>query len=128
ASSFHVDRFRADQVLYHSRKEANRFRCHSPRHLSIRLRLSASRFWNSARGSARPLPRSFAGGSCCGRSVRRVSILFQRRRRFVSTWTLYCLSTGCRPAALLHVALRRRGISRRIFLSGSRSIALRCCV
>ena len=50
ASSFLVDRFRADQVFYHARKEAYRFRRYSFRDLSIRIRLSASRFRNSKRG------------------------------------------------------------------------------
>jgi membrane protease YdiL (CAAX protease family) len=45
-----VDRFRADQVFYHARKEAYRFRHYSSRDLSIRFRLSASRFRNSKRG------------------------------------------------------------------------------
>ena len=39
ASSFVVDRFRADQVSYYTRKEACRFRRDTFRDFSIRLRL-----------------------------------------------------------------------------------------
>src|SRR4029453_627387 len=91
-SSFVVDRFPADQVLYHARKEAYRFRRDTLRDLSIRLRLSASRFRNSERGFTSASSQSFAGCSCCGRRFSGFPIFSQRRRRCFPTWTLYALS------------------------------------
>ena len=89
ASSFLVDRFRADQVFYHARKEAYRFRRYSSRDLSIRFRLSASRFRNSERGFTSASRQSFTRCPCCGRRFCCFPIFSQRRRSCLPTWTVY---------------------------------------
>jgi membrane protease YdiL (CAAX protease family) len=68
ASSFLVDRFCSDQIFHRAGKEAHGFRRCSFRDLSIRFRLSTSRFRNSGRGFTSAFPQSFTRRPSRGRA------------------------------------------------------------
>jgi hypothetical protein len=90
---------------------------------SIRLRLSSSRFRDSARRSARAARQSSARCTGGRRSFPLFPILRQQWRRRVSTRTFYGLSTLCGFAALFRLACFRSGTGGRIFLSRCNSVA-----